>query len=289
MNRHRATICLTFDFEGISRWIGTLSGKSPTMISWGEFGRVGVQRVLRLLDRAHITSTFFVTGHTAQTFSTITRAIAKAGHELGHHGYLHEDPASLASREEEKQVLERGIEILKRVTGVRPVGYRSPAWNNSPFTTELLVDYGFEYDSSLMGRDFELYWSRAGDTVYKDGTYEFGKYVELVEVPVSWVLDDNPHFTYIHKGSAGAPFSSAPSKVEEIWRAEFDFMYREFEAGVFTLTLHPEVIGRGHRMLMLERLIDYFRSHEGVRFATVREAAESFRSAHPVWPVAGIE
>ena len=111
-----------------------------------------------------------------------------------------------------------------------------------------------------------------------------GAEVDLVELPVSWVLDDFPHFenVFLRDGgglrTAGSP---PPSKVEEIWRGEFDFMYREIPGGVFNLTMHPQVIGRGHRMLMLERLIDYFAAHEGVRFATLGQAADDFRAARP--------
>ena len=273
----RATVCLTFDFDAISLWIGPLGATSPSMISRGEFGPVGVERILKLLDREGIPATFFVPGHTADTYPESVRAIVAAGHEVGHHGYLHENPVSLASREEERAILERGLAALERVTGTRPVGYRSPAWDNSPHTIGLLLEYGFRYESSLMGHDFLPYWCRVGDVIRPDGPYEFGTSVDLVELPVSWILDDFPHFEYLRVGNRVSPGLSAPSKVEEIWRDEFGFMYREIAGGTFTLTMHPQVIGRGHRMLLLERLIAHFKSHEGVRFTTLATAAEEFR------------
>ncbi len=200
-----------------------------------------------------------------------------AGHEIGHHGYLHENPVGLPSREAEARVLERGLEALDKTVGVRPVGYRSPAWDNSPHTIELLLEYGFRYESSLMGHDFVPYWARVGDQIQEDGPYLFGREVDLVEMPVSWILDDFPHFEYVRLANRVSPGLSAGSKVEEIWREEFDFMLRDVPGGVFTLTMHPQVIGRGHRMLMLERLIAHMRAQPSVRFTTLGEAAEGFR------------
>jgi peptidoglycan/xylan/chitin deacetylase (PgdA/CDA1 family) len=277
---NRATVCLSFDFDAISIWIGPYGATSPSMISRGEFGVIGVERILRLLDRFGIPATFFVTGHTAETYPESVRAIAQAGHEIGHHGYLHENPTTL-SREQEGAVLERGFAALDRVANIRPVGYRSPAWDNSPNTIELLLEAGFRYESSLMGKDYEPYWCRVGDTIQPDGPYLFGPEVDLVELPVSWLLDDFPHFEYVKIGDQVRPGLSAGSKVEEIWRDEFDYMCREVDAGILTITMHPQVIGRGHRMLMLERLIEYFQGHEGVRFATLADVAEEFRAAHP--------
>ncbi len=251
------------------------------MISRGEFGVIGVERILRLLDREGIPGTFFVPGHTADTYPGAVRDIVAAGHEIGHHGYLHENPVALESAERERVVLERGLEALERVAGVRPVGYRSPAWDNSPHTIELLLDYGFRYESSLMAKDFEPYWCRVGDVVQPDGPYLFGQEVDLVELPVSWLLDDFPHFEYVRVADRVSPGLAAASKVEEIWRDEFAYMHRELPSGVFTLTMHPQVIGRGHRMMMLERLIATFQTYEGVRFTTLAQAANDFRAAHP--------
>ncbi|MDP9359072.1 MAG: polysaccharide deacetylase [Chloroflexota bacterium] len=278
MSSNQPTVCLTFDFDAISLWIGPYGATSPSMISRGEFGVVGGERILRLLEREKIPATFFVPGHTAETYPDTVRAIADAGHEVGHHGYLHENPVTL-SPEEERRVLERGMDALDRTLGRRPIGYRSPAWDNSPHTIELLLEYGFRYESSLMGHDFVPYWCRVGDVIQADGPYLFGQEVDLVEMPVSWVLDDFPHFEYVRLGNRLSPGLSAASKVEEIWRSEFDFMCRDVPDGVFTLTMHPQVIGRGHRMLMLERLIDHMKEGAGIQFSTLAQAAETFRAA----------
>jgi peptidoglycan/xylan/chitin deacetylase (PgdA/CDA1 family) len=269
------TVCLSFDFDAISLWIGPMGAKSPSMISRGEFGAVGVMRLLRLLEREAIPATFFVTGHTAETYPAQTRAIAQGGHEIGHHGYLHENPIDL-SPEDEERVMLRGLAALDAVAGVRPIGYRSPSWDNSPHTIDLLLQHGFRYESSLMADDFTPYWCRTGDTIDPAGPYRFGHTVDLVELPVSWLLDDFPHFEYIRLPNRVSPGLSAASKVEEIWRDEFAFMVRDIPNGVFTLTMHPQVIGRGHRILMLERLIAHFRE-SGAQFTTLSAAAEAFR------------
>ncbi len=278
----RATVCLTFDFDAVSIWIGPYGATSPSAISRGEFGAVGVERILRLLEGAGIAATFFIPGHTVETYPDHARAIVAAGHEVGHHGYLHENPVALEPAQE-RAVLERGLTAIDRVLGLRPIGYRSPAWDNSPHTIDLLREFGFRYESSQMGDDFTPYWCRVGDVIEGDGPYRFGERVDLVEMPVSWVLDDFPHFEYVSLPPRGLrlPGLSAASKVEEIWRDEFDFMYRDVPGGVMTITMHPQVIGRGHRLLMLERLIAHMRDRDGVVFSRLGDAAERFRQSSP--------
>jgi len=277
MNQPRSTVCLTFDFDAISIWIGpNRSSNSPSAISRGEFGAIGVERILKLLDRKGIKATFFTPGHTAETYPDSVKAIVAGGHEIGHHGYLHENPCALGTREREELVLLRGLEALDKTAGVRPTGYRSPAWDNSPHTIELLLEHGFQYESSLMATDFTPYFCRVGDVIQLDGPYLFGAPSNLVEMPVNWLLDDYPHFEFMSWENKINPGLSAGSKVEEIWKEEFDFMHAETPTGVMTLTMHPQIIGRGHRMLMLERLIDYFASHDHVQFTTLGAAANAF-------------
>lgn len=272
------TVLLTFDFDAVSLWLGSMDARSPSAISRGEFGVVGLRRILALLERHAIAATFFVPGHTAETYPDATREIVAAGHEIGHHGYLHENPLGLETRERERAVLERGLDALDRIAKIRPAGYRSPAWDNSPYTVELMVELGLSYESSLMGNDFTPYLCRVGDVHDPAGPYRFGSEVDLVELPVSWILDDFPHFEYVRADQRVYPGLSAPSKVAEIWRAEFDYMVNEVPDGVFTLTMHPQVIGRGHRMAMLDGLIQYMQEQSNVQFATCQVAADAFRA-----------
>ena len=277
-------VALTFDFDGLSSYIA-LGARSPSMVSRGEFGPVGVRRILDLLAEHEAQATFFVPGHTALAFPDATRAIVEAGHEVGHHGWVHENPVGL-DRAQEAHVLRRGIEALREVTGETPVGYRSPSWDNSPNTVELLLEHGFEYESSMMGSDFEPYWCRVGDRWSTTEPFEPGTPVELVELPVAWHLDDVPLLEYFHTSAGLLTSGPRPAGAAlEIWRGEFDYLYRHVGRGVLLLTMHPEVIGRGHRQLMLRELLEHFVAHPGVRFRRCRDVVREWRqSRSPALP-----
>jgi len=268
----RDVVCLTFDFDALSVWLGGYSVVTPAMLSRGEFGaRVGVPRILELLRRYDIRATFFTPGHTVESFPEVVAGIVEAGHEVGHHGYGHEDP-SAQTPAEERASLERGLAALDKATGQRPLGYRSPSWDYSDLTLSLLVEYGFAYDSSLFAGDFYPYRPRLGDVVSKDQPLQRGEPAPIWEFPVHFSLDDWPHFT-----SSFDPYRvglSAPSKVFEIWAEEFNYMRVHAPGGVLTLTMHPQVIGRGHRIAMLQRLIEFILADGDVRFARLIDVAQ---------------
>jgi peptidoglycan/xylan/chitin deacetylase (PgdA/CDA1 family) len=274
----RLSCAITFDFDAMSVWIGSMRSQNPSMISRGEFGAVATPRILDLLRRRRMRATWCVPGHTALAYPDLVRRIRDEGHELVHHGWVHENPASF-DEAGERRVLERGLDALEEVAGVRPRGYRSPAWDLSPRSVDLLLEYGFEYDSSCMGSDFFPYYLRTGDRWSLDEPYVFGETTRLVELPVTWGLDDFPPFEFILGSNAGL---SAPSAMEEIWRGDFDYAYANCAGGLYSLTLHPQVIGRGHRMLLLERLIDHFEHHDGVVFETLGDNARRWRERNPV-------
>ena len=274
---------LTFDFDTMSVWIGSFKTRNPSMISRGEFGAVAMPRILDLLKRHGIAATFFVPGHTALAYPDLVRRIAGEGHEIGHHGWVHENPAEFDDAGERANI-EKGLEALHRVAGVRPAGYRSPSWDFSERTVDILLDYGFRYDSSLMGADFTPYYARSGDRFDRVSPYVFGRNVDLVELPVTWLLDDFPHFEHTDTNGGLSP----ASKVEEIWREEFDYARVHVPEGLYSITMHPQVIGRGSRLMMLERLIGYM-TQSGGRFGTMGSFAEQWRSANPltVWDKSG--
>ena len=273
----KLTVCLTFDVDGPSAWIGSMKSNNPSMISRGEFTVVATPRVLDLLRRYDVPGTFCVPGHTVCAFPDLIRAIKDAGHEIGHHGWVHENPADF-DRAGEKRVLELGLEALGMI-GVRPEGYRSPAWCFSENTVELLQEFGFLYDSSCMGADFNPYYLRKNDAWTRDAPYRFGPTTDLVEMPVTWGLDDFPVFEHVAGINAG---NSAPSAVEEIWSQDFDYALTRCPGGVYILTMHPEFIGRGHRILLLERLIERFRACDGVRFTTLGDYARRWKAQNPL-------
>lgn len=272
------SVCLTFDFDAISVWIGSMASRSPGNISRGEFGVVGARRVLELLKRQGIASTWFVPGHTIETYPDAVRAVFEAGHEIGHHNYCHENPRTL-ELPQERAIIERGIECISQLTGAAPAGYRSPAWDVSPNTLGLLQEFGLVYDSSLMADDFQPYRPRTGDVPNTDGPYVFGEPMDLVEMPVDWSLDDWPYFNV--NWPAHHVGLRTPADALEIWAAEFHYLYEHVGEGVFTLTMHPQVIGRGHRLLMLEQLIEYIKGHKGVAFRKMGDVASDWKRQHP--------
>jgi peptidoglycan/xylan/chitin deacetylase (PgdA/CDA1 family) len=274
------TACLTFDFDALSIWLAQSGGARPSALSRGEFGaRVGLGRILTLLERESVPATFYVPGHTVDTYPELCREIVERGHEIGHHGYLHESPADLEPAAE-RDVLERGLEAIERATGARAVGYRSPGWELSDASVALLLEYGFEYDSSMMAQDFELYYCRQGDVAATDGPYVFGPEVDLVEFPVSWSLDDYPQMEFVK--SAALPGLSGYDKTLSMWTTDYDYMAENVPGGVFGITFHPQVIGRGGRMRILERLIAHIKESENVPFRRVVDTVRDWRAAHPL-------
>ena len=273
-NQANVKIALTFDFDSYTNWVGSVGATSPSMVSRGEFGPIGVRRVLALLAEYNASATFFIPGATAITYPRAVAAIREAGHEIGHHGWIHENPVNL-SLAEERGILERGIDALQKVAQVRPVGYRSPSWDNSPNTINLLLEHGFEYESSLMGNDFEPYWCRVGDQWSKTEPYKFGEPTNLVEMPVAWHLDDWPFFEYIPGGYGQG--LRPPSTVLEIWKGDFDYLYQQLGNGVMVITMHPQAIGRGHRMLMLKEFLEYVAARSGVSFTSCIDYVREWR------------
>lgn len=271
------TTCLTFDVDALSAWLGDDPGATPAELSRGEYGvRVAMPRILRLLAAYDLPATFFVPGHTAESFPAVVESILDAGHEVAHHGYGHQDP-STQTPGEERRSLERGLAVLERFLGRPPVGYRSPSWDYSHSTLALLVEYGFLYDSSLFAGDFHPYHPRLGDQVGVEEPLKMGQEVALWEFPVDFCLDDWPHFTFsFDPPRAGL---SAPSKVLEIWTGDLDYMLEHEPWGVFTLTMHPQVIGRGHRMTLLARFVEHALARERVSFARLGDVARALQAA----------
>jgi len=261
------TVCLTFDFDGVAIWLSTFKQVSPTPLSRGEYGaNVGMPRLLDVLKRRGVPATFFVPAHTATSYPDLVKQVVTDGHEVACHGYVHESPVNLELTEE-RELLAKSIKVLQEVTGVRPQGYRSPAWDLSPNTIPLLEEFELRYDSSMMSNDFELFYARTGDVLNEDG-FTKGPESSVVEFPVAWELDDYPYFQFNVK-----PMNTGnrlPSDVYKYWAAEFDAA--RAQSGVFTLTCHPEIIGRGPRIKMLEDLIEYMQSFDDVVFSTMINA-----------------
>jgi peptidoglycan/xylan/chitin deacetylase (PgdA/CDA1 family) len=268
MSTPRLSVAITIDHDAISDSVRR--GDPPVKLSHAEFGpRVGAKRIIELLERRAIPSTWFVPGHTLTTFTDDTDAIVAGGHELACHGWFHEDFAEL-SDEAQREVLDRSVEAVRAVTGDAPAGFRAPYWSLGPTSTAHIEAAGFRYDSSLMADDYHLYRVRHGDRhSVADGT-TFGPESSLVEVPVYWAMDDWPHF----EPRSGGPGLAAPSTVLEIWTSELRYAYDNAPGGLVMVTVHPECIGRGHRMAMLERFIEAAAALEGVVFERLVEVVD---------------
>jgi len=271
-------VCLTYDFDAMSGFIAR-GLSSPTPISRGEFGVVAAARILDLLARYRIKATWFIPGHTLETYPKVCGTVTHAGHEIAHHGWTHVPPNDM-SREQEEDGLVRGIEAIRSLGGAAPLGYRSPSWDLSAHSVELLLKHGFTYDSSMMGHDWMPYRVRQGDAIELHKPAVFGQPTRLIEMPISWSTDDYPHFEFLRTSSSVLQGMMNANDVLSNWIDDFLYMKRSTDWGVTTYTMHPFVIGRGHRMLMLERLIERL-AGEGAQFMTMLDAAQAFNERAP--------
>ena len=272
-------VCLTFDFDAMSGFIAR-GMTSPTPVSRGEFGAdVATPRLLALLKKYRIATSWYIPGHTLETYPARCREVFAAGHEIGHHGWTHVPPA-LLTRDKEEEGLTRANEQIKKLTGSYARGYRSPSWDLSPHSIELLLKHGFEYDSSMMGDDYTPYRVRQGDVIELEKPAVFGKTTRLIEMPISWTLDDYPHFEFIRTKDWILPGLMNYNLVLENWVNDFLYMKKILKWGVITYTFHPFVIGRAGRMLMLEKLMKKLKA-EGAVFMTLEQAVAEYDKRAP--------
>lgn len=271
-------VCITFDFDAISGFISR-GLTSPTPISRGEFGPVSVPRILRTLRQYQVPSTWFIPGHTLETYPGECSQVFDAGHEIGHHGWTHMPPNDM-SREQEEEGLVRGNEQIRKLSGSYARGYRSPSWDLSPNSVELLLKHGFLYESSMMGDDYTPYRVRQGDAIELQKPAVFGQRTPLIELPVSWTLDDYPHFEFLRTKTYVLPGLMNAGGVLENWIDDFVYMQKYVDWGILTYTFHPFVIGRGHRMLALEKLLKFL-ADGGAEFCTMEHAARAYDERFP--------
>jgi peptidoglycan/xylan/chitin deacetylase (PgdA/CDA1 family) len=266
------TVCVTFDFDAASVWIAA-GQRSAGPLSRGQFGVEAVPRILDLLRSRGIPSTWFIPGHTIESFPDACARVVEAGHEIGLHGYAHENVEQL-EESEERDVLGRAYEIVESFTGIAPRGNRTPSWTFSGHTIDLLLERGLTYDSSLMAADYRPYYCRTIDRATSDAPLSFEGETMLVELPVTWSLDDFPALEFVRTQTGVMPGLKRPDEMFANWLDDIRYMQRDFVDGVCVLTLHPQVVGRGHRMLALERFLDQLGSE--VEFARLTTIAESY-------------
>ncbi|AFN36037.1 polysaccharide deacetylase family protein [Taylorella equigenitalis] len=279
------------DVDAVAGWLGSYGGEdSPDDISRGLFaGEVGSLRLLDLFAKHGLTTTWFIPGHSVETFPKQMAEVVKAGHEVGMHGYSHENPIAM-TREQEQAVLDKCFDLIKDLSGKAPTGYVAPWWEFSNVTNELLLEKGIKYDHSLMHNDFTPYYVRVGDKWTKiDYSQDAESWMkplvrgtesDLIEIPASWYLDDLPPMMFIKKSPNSHGFVN-PRDIEDMWRDQFDWVYENMDYAVFPITIHPDVSGRPQVLLMLDRLIKHIKSHDGVKIVTMNEIADDFAKRCP--------
>lgn len=279
------------DVDAVAGWLGSYGGEdSPDDISRGLFaGEVGTPRLLKLFEKYNLQTTWFIPGHSIETFPEQTQMVVEGGHEIGIHGYSHENPIAMTPKQEE-DILLKCIDLVESVSGKRPTGYVAPWWEFSNVTNELLLKHGIKYDHSLMHNDFSPYYVRVGDNWTRIDysrqadawmkPLQRGTETDLIEIPANWYLDDLPPMMFIKKSPNSHGFVN-PRDIEQMWRDQFDWVYREHDYAVFTMTVHPDVSGRPQVLLMHERLIEYINGHDGVRWATFNEIADDYAKRFP--------
>jgi peptidoglycan/xylan/chitin deacetylase (PgdA/CDA1 family) len=256
---NRCAVVLSFDVDGEAGMLQAdpQNAHRLSVMSWARYGpKVGMPRILDLLKSKKVKASFFVPGYTAELYPHLIQRIHDEGHEIGIHGYLHERVTQLDPVEEEAALV-RTRAILERLTGRKPVGYRAPWWEMNQDSPALLARHGLLYDSSLMDDDSPYVLPTASGN--------------LIEVPVHWTNDDWEQFAFLADPPTGSGVIETCEKAFQLWKEEFDGHYHY--GTTFVLTMHPELIGRPARLLMLERLIDYIRSREGTWLTTCEEIA----------------
>jgi peptidoglycan-N-acetylglucosamine deacetylase len=252
----RCAVALSFDSDHETNELRD-GGKSIGRMSWGQYGsRVGVPRIAALLRTHDVRASFYVPAVTALIYPDEQRGLVADGHEIGIHGWIHELNSGLP-KDTERDLMLRAADTLERITGIRPVGLRTPSWDFSSATLGIVKELGLQYDSSLMADEdcYELLLE--------------GQPTGIVELPVEWVRDDAVYFM-MNRFQSLRPYT-APSDVLEIFRREFDAAYAE--GGIFQLTCHPHVIGYRSRVWILDELLRHAKASGPVWFATHAEIA----------------
>jgi peptidoglycan/xylan/chitin deacetylase (PgdA/CDA1 family) len=252
----RCAVALSFDVDHETNELRD-GGQSIGRMAWGQFGnRVGVPRILKLLEAHGVKATFYVPAVVAMLYPDEQRRAIAAGHEIGVHGWIHE-LNSILPYETERDLMFRSIDTLEKISGVRPVGMRTASWDFSPNTLGIEKEMGLAYDSSLMA---------------DEDCYELllhGNPTGIVELPVEWIRDDAVYFS-MHRFQSLRPYTP-PQGVFDIWRRELEGAHAA--GGIFQLTMHPHVIGYRSRIWIVEELIRHAKALGGIWFATHAEIA----------------
>ncbi|KAL3473863.1 hypothetical protein BJX99DRAFT_190459 [Aspergillus californicus] len=301
-SKPRVQVLLSIDFDAVSGFLGT--GASPTNglsdFSSGYFAaQVGVPRLLRLFQKHDISSsvTWFIPGHSIESFPEQTKAIVDSGAEIGCHGYAHEG-ATQMTESQEKDVIDRCVELATNLTGKRPRGWRAPLYQLREHTVKVLEGHGFLYDTSLTHHDSSPYFLQQTAT---PKPIDFSPSVPasswmhplpappprtantLVEIPCNWYMEDMTPMQFLPAAANSQGFVS-PETIERNWKARFEYLYNETIDGekqefVFPLVLHPDTSGMAHVIGMIDRVIGWLKGWDDVQFVTFGACAEGWKAS----------
>ena len=269
MSNKKFPVLFTYDCDYQSLWTSreTANINRPSTLSLGNYGAYeGIPRILRILDKYHIKGTFNTVGTMAELFPDIVIRLYDEGHELANHGYNHVWPEKFEKKDEEAEEYFKTNEIVKKLTGHTMRGFRSPAWEFSLNTPDILEEMGMLYSSTMMDRD----------SIYRPTI--FGKKRNFLEIPIHWAMDDAAYWLYSTKipGKAMQPLEA----VENAFKSHFDVLYEEFktlpdrENSCYVLTMHPQVIGLPARARVMENVIKHIKTHDDVEFMRAIDLAE---------------
>ena len=271
-NGARCACAITFDMDAdslihISRPTDGHDRLYP--ISMGRYGpTVGVPRILETYRRLGLKQSFFIPGWCMEQYPVTVEAILKDGHEIGHHGYLHEDPTEHSSSEQ-RYWFERALETHRRLTGQAPQGYRAPVYNVTQQVIDLLIEQGFSYDSSLMADDIPYAMETAAGS--------------LIELPVHWGTDDWPPFAHYSEIGYMMPVKGPSEGLAPFWE-EFEAHYEA--GGLWMAIWHPFLTGRLARWRKVEAWLEGILDRGDVWFAPLTEIAAHVKGVRADDPTA---
>jgi len=306
-SKPKVIILLSIDFDAVSGWLGTGSHPSNTLSDYssGLFsGKVGVPRLLKVFKKLGISSkvTWFVPGHSAESFPESMQNIVDSGAEIGGHGYCHEGAYQL-TEDQERDVINKSVEVLEKLSGQKVKGWRGPLYQVRESTIKILEEKGFLYDSSLAGHDSEMYWLPKGgpkpiDTPQYDSGVKASDWMHplpkdivnptqhgLVEIPGNWYTEDMTPLQYWPHTENSHGYVDTRS-IEHMWKERYEFILKEAKeksAGqmtVYPMILHPDTSGMAHVLPMVERfLIWLLAKGDEVEFMRYADAAEQWTKA----------
>ena len=281
---YSTTICMSVDYDAVSTWIAAGQTGLRTL-SRGEFAELATPQLLAIFKVFGITTSWYVPGTTALQYPESVAAVGAAGHEIANHTLRHEDIGALPV-DQMRDSLGRTNDILERITGQRAVGARlSGADLGDGTCLRIMAEMGFRYDSSLLG-GYRPFWAPSPHTIDAEGLIQRGKPLDMVELPFIWILTDFSQFEFHYGPPQYRALLPNARQVEEVWKDEIDDLITRDPGGFLMFALHPQVIGRGSRLAMLERVIEHA-LEKRCRFATAAAIAEEFRASEPARQPAG--